>query len=159
MRCRFGITESRLRTHEVAAQETRVTGFIRHQHHVASLRHRFIHGLPDTSEVFIIVLTFHLQPVHDHFDIMDTVPVHFHAGYQFAHLAVHAYVHKTLLADGLEQFFIMTLTSLYQLSQKQDLLTRILVYDQVDDLFIGELYHRFAGQVRIGGAGSGVQQT
>ena len=90
---------------------------------------------------------------------MDAVPIHFHPLHDLLHLAVHAYMHEAFLADRLEKLLVMTLTAAHHRSQEQDLLSCVFANDEVDDLLVGELDHRLAGQVRIGDTRAGIEQS
>ena len=163
MRSRLLVTESGLGAHQVTAHETGVPCFVSNHHDTVALRHRTIHRLPNTTCIYILctlyIVPLYFQSVHDHFDTVRLVAIQFHARYYLLHLAVHTHMDEPFLADRLEKLLVVSFAPINERCQQQDLLAAVLTNDEVDDLLVRELNHRFAGEVRIGLSGSGIEKT
>ena len=107
----------------------------------------------------VVIIGFDLETVHHHFDGMRLIAIQLHARHYLPYLSIHTDMHESLLANGLEQLFVMSFSARNERCQQKDLLTGIVTDDEVDDLLVGELDHRFAGQIGIGDAGTGKEKT
>ena len=119
-----------------------------------ALFHSCLDGLLQT-----FIGTLYSYAVNDHFDVVGLVTVHLHALLNLLHLAINTDMQVALLAHRFEQFTIVTLTTMYQWCQNQNLASSIVVLDHVDDLLLGVFYHWFARLIAISFAGTGKQQT
>ena len=97
--------------------------------------------------------------VNDHFDVVGFIAVHLHTLLNLLHFTVNADMQIALLTHRLKQLTIVTLTTVYQRCQNQNLASGIVVLDHVDDLLLGVFYHRFARLVAVSLAGTGKEQT
>ena len=92
-----------------------------------------------------VFIGFGFEPVHHYLNVVDAVPIQFHPLDDLLHLAIDPHMYEAFLADGLEELFVMALSAAHHRRQEEDLLPRVLAYDEVDDLLVGHFHHRLAG--------------
>ena len=85
------------------------------------------------------------------------VAVHFHAGQDFADVAVDSDRQEPFFSDGFKQFFVVSLTVSHYGSEEEYLFPFVRREDQFDDFLLGIFHHLLAGHVTIGFARSGIE--
>ena len=87
------------------------------------------------------------------------VTIDFHTLHDFVHLTIDTDIEVALATHGLEEFAIMTLTSMNQWCQEDNLLALVVVKNHLDNTLFGVLYHLFARSVTVCSAGTGKEQA
>ena len=90
---------------------------------------------------------------------MVLITVHFHTAHNLLQLTIDADVQVTLTAHGLEEFAVVTFTTLHQRGEDEDTMAGIVVEDHVEHLFFRVFHHLLASSVTVGLAGTGKEQT
>ncbi len=98
------------------------------------------------------------DPVDHDLDIVDLIAVELHAVRQFAHLPVDPHMKESLFADLIEQFAVMSLATLDQRGEHEDLLAVVLFQDEINDLLLAVPHHLLSCLVRVGVGDAGVQE-
>ena len=117
-----------------------------HHHKAVALLHCQCDAISQTMFVFLI----HNEFLNDHLNVMIAVAVQFHARLDLTDLTIHTDSQVTLAAYALKKFLVMALAVAYQRCKHIYTLTVIITQNQVYDLLLGELYHFFTAQVRVG---------
>ena len=156
MRSRLVERDAARRTHQVTAVKTHVVRIVVVDHH-RSLA--LPHGLLQALEHPRPDIGLHDQAIDDKLDMVNLIAVEPLAGMNFLNLAVHAGIQITFLGQTLEQLPIVSLAAAHQRSQKRDLFSGKVAKDQIDDLFVGMMYHHLARYGRIGFRSTGEKQA
>ena len=128
---------------------------VKHHQQPVALTHGNGNAVLQAGVVFIR----HHQFVDYHFHVMVLVTVQLHAGQCLAHLAVHTDIEVAFLANLLEKFLVVSLTVAHQRGEDVNTLSFIIVQDKLEYLLFGIFHHFLAGKIRIGFAGTGIQQA
>ena len=90
---------------------------------------------------------------------MVLIAIYLHARHELLHFAIDADVEITLTTHRLEELTVVTLTTLDQRSQNENLLARIVVLYHLDNLLFGVLHHGLARDITERLSGTGKEQT
>ena len=156
VRCGLAVGQPRHGTHEAFGVISH--GFIvgiKHEHQAVALRKGLLHTLLES----LFVLGLHLEFVNHHFDVVILVTIDAHTGFERAQFTVHTHMDEALLAHTLKEFFVVSFALLHQRREEVDTVVGIVVEEQTDDLFLGVFHHFLPAGIRIGIAGTRIEQT
>ena len=156
VRLRFGVGDAGGRTHEILAVVHGASVF-RVVNHERSFT--LFEGGTDTGFQAFFRFFGRRDPVYDQFDVVYLVAIQVHAERQVGQFAVHTHFEKTLLAHGFKQLAVVAFAAVHQGRENQDVVSRILFSQQLQNLVFGIFDHLLAGHVRISFAYACVQQA
>src|SRR5690606_37691141 len=136
--------------HQILRVMVKLSVLLDDHHHALS----FFQGLGDRLSDSRTILRICHDTVHHNLDVVYLVTINLHLGRDVEDLTVDPHLGVTRLPDLLKEFAVMTLASLHDRRQHDQLLPFEFIEDRVKNLFLRLAYHPFPTQIRVSFAGA-----